>query len=103
MAAKMPLKDDSIKILKYMLLLYMLFYILEKGRTFIYVYQIRKILSAVVELRIDHKFRCTDSRTERQLSEKINGFPFQRKEGVVVWRGRRLGCMGGVWQQMVII
>ena len=27
----MPLKDDSIKILKYMLLLYMLFYILEKG------------------------------------------------------------------------
>ena len=28
----MPLKDDSIKILKYMLLLYMLFYILEKGR-----------------------------------------------------------------------
>ena len=28
----MPLKDDSIKILKYMLLLYVLFYILEKGR-----------------------------------------------------------------------
>ena len=59
------------------------------------MYQIRKILSAVVELRIDHKLRCTDSRTERQLSEKINGFPFQRKEGVVVWQGRWLGCMGG--------
>ena len=26
---------------------------------------------------------------------KINGFPFQRKEGMVVWRGRRFGCMGG--------
>ena len=58
------------------------------------MYQIRKLLSAVVELLIDHKLRCTDSRIERQLSEKINGFPFQRREGVVVWRGRWLGCMG---------
>ena len=44
---------------------------------------------------MDHELRCTDSRTERQLSEKINGFVFQRKEGVVVWRGRRWECMGG--------
>ena len=29
------------------------------------------------------------------MSEKINVFLFQRKEGVVVWWGRRLGCMGG--------
>ena len=36
---------------------------------------------------------------EIQLSEKINDFPFQRKEGVVVWRGRRWG-RGGVWQQI---
>ena len=51
---------------------------------------------------MDHKLRCTVSRTERQLSEKINGFPFQRKGwlsggvgGWVVWEG--------VWQQMVQI
>ena len=49
---------------------------------------------------IDHKLRCTDNRTERQMSEKNNDFPFQRKEGVVVWRGRRwgvreVGCQGG--------
>ena len=47
--------------------------------------------SAVEELRIDHKLRCTDSRTERQMSEKTMISPFQRKEGVVVWRGRSWG------------
>ena len=26
---------------------------------------------------------------------KNHNFPFQRKEGMVVWRGRRLGCMEG--------
>ena len=31
----------------------------------------------------------------RQLSDKKLWFLFQRKEGVVVWRGRRLECMGG--------
>ena len=55
------------------------------------MYQIRKVLSSVEELRINHKLRCTDSRTERQMSEKNNDFPFQRKEEVVVWRGRSWG------------
>ena len=56
--------------------------------------QIRKILSAAEELRIDHKLRCKDSRRERQMSEKKpNDFPFQRKEGVVVWRDRRWSVM----------
>ena len=50
---------------------------------FIHLYQIRKMLSAVVELRIDHKLRCTENRAERLLPEQINGIPFQRKEGVV--------------------
>ena len=72
------------------------------------VYQIRKILSAVtvVELRIDHKLRCTDSRTERQqlLSEK--------KSMVSLFRGRKgwlsggeggWGVWEGMWQQMVQI
>ena len=52
---------------------------------------------------MDHELRCPDSRTERQLSEKINGFVFQRKERVVVLRGRRLGVWEGVWQQVVQI
>ena len=39
-----------------------------------------------------HKLRRTDSRTERQMSEKNNDdYPFQRKEGVVVWLGRIWG------------
>ena len=32
---------------------------------------------------------------ETTVRKKINVFPFQRKEGVIVRRGRRLGCMGG--------
>ena len=61
----------------------------------LYMYHIRKILSAVVVLRTDHELRPTDGRTERQLSEKNNGFPSQRKEGVVFWRCKWLRCMGG--------
>ena len=44
------------------------------------MYQIRKVLSAVEELQTDHKLRCTDSRTERQMSEKNNNdFPFSEE------------------------
>ena len=55
------------------------------------MYQIRKVLTVVEELQINHKLRYTDSTKERQMSEKNNDFPFQRKEEVVVWLGRSWG------------
>ena len=51
----------------------------------------RIILSDAVELHNDHTLRCTDSRTERQLSEEINGFPFRGRK---CWLFSRVG--GGV-------
>ena len=47
----MPLKDDSIKILKYVLLLYMLFYILEKGRALHELSVLRNLLHVLLKRR----------------------------------------------------
>ena len=47
----MPLIDDSIKILKYMLLLYMLFYILEKGRSLHEPSVLRNLLHVLLKMR----------------------------------------------------
>ena len=47
----MPLKDDSIKILKYMLLLYMLVYILEKGRALHEHSVLRNLLHVLLKRR----------------------------------------------------
>ena len=47
----MPLKDDSIKILKYMLRLYMLFYILETGRALQELSVLRNLLHLLLKRR----------------------------------------------------
>ena len=67
---------------------------------YLLVYQIREILSAVVELPIDHKLRCTDSRTERK---KTMVPLFRERKG---WLSGGVGGWGvweGMWQQMVQI
>ena len=63
-----------------------------------------KILPAVEELCIDHKLRCTDSRTERDNCQKKSIFWKEgRKEGRKGWLlggGRRWGVRKGLWQQI---
>ena len=48
-----------------------------------------KKLPAIVELHIDHKSRWTDSKSERQMSEKTMGSLFRGR------KGRLFGGVGG--------
>ena len=64
--------------------------------SFICLYQVRKILSAALELRINQKLRLTASRTGRQLSEKKKEWRPLSKEGrAVVRQGRKCVCDRG--------